>query len=98
MYVKLRMWLTALLVLVTSGAVIVAAPTPAHADPSCNNSGHYVLWARGSNETLNDIHAHTFYWAVVGSSSSPGSIGPSAGISSLGDFRNFMWVRVATVV
>lgn len=83
---KLKAALVSLLVLITSATTVVASASPAHADPACNNGGFYVLWARGSNEGVNDVHAHAFYWSVIGSTQSPGSLGPGAGWAELGNF------------
>lgn len=64
---RIRPLLLSLLVLLTSGVVVVVGPaSPAHADPSCQSNGYYVLWARGSGEMINDARAQAFGWRLAG--------------------------------
>lgn len=44
----------------------VSPASPAHADPPCKNGGAYVLWVRGSGQSLGNIEAQRFKEHVFG--------------------------------
>ncbi len=51
-----------LVLAVLSSLLVVFGPaSPAYADPECQPGGAYVLWARGSGQSFNDVEAQTFY-------------------------------------
>lgn len=40
--------------------VVLSPPSPARADPGCNQGGVYLLWARGSGQSFSDVEALDF--------------------------------------
>ena len=75
-------WLVLLLcVLLASLTISTFLPAKVYADPSCVNSGVYVLWARGSGEHINSVTANAIYWSLIGDTTHPGSL-TRAGVKS----------------
>src|SRR6266568_195208 len=71
----IRAVLFCLTILVSSFASVTFQPTLVHADPACMaNGGVYVVFVRGSGETLNDRSAAAFKLQLIGNSTTYGSL------------------------